>query len=333
MTTTSTSAPVLQWETDVRLMTHPIMLGNFAKVILISGFIIAALLSLLFIVNGEADELLPILEMMSMILVGLAVLMALVSLIFFGNKMRMRFHVDGKGADVDVIDRRANAANKVAIIAGVLAGKPAVTGAGLMADSNKHQHIAWNAVAKARYHPNWGCVSLANSWRTMLVLYCTADNYSAVAAAVEGALQARPAEAKKAKKNPLPMLLVRTLLTIVACVPLFVMPDLDEHALLPALLTLAFALSALWLIPHLGLVIFATIGWEIILEVAEQGCVRTSMFDNSTFTGWSVMSGDEQAGFVFAGAGVAYLAWQTIGLIRGKIRSGLLDDMVEAEEG
>jgi len=325
-----TTATVLQWETDVRLMTHPLMLGNFAKLIVITGLIIAALMSGLLAVTDAADAILPLLAMMGMILAGFAVLYLLVALLFFGNRMRMRFRVDGEAADAVGIDKRAGAANKVAIVAGIVGGKLGVTGAGILAETNKEQRIVWNAVAKVRYYPAWNAVALGNSWRTLVTLYCTPENYAEVAAAVGAALEARPAEAKAARKSPLPKLLLHTLATILAATPLFVLPDLDEAAILPALLTLAFALASLWLIPLFGWVVFGCLGWLAVLEVIEQSSMRTSMFDGSHYSGWSVLSGDDQAGFVLAVLGGAYLVWLSIGLLRGRIRSGFIGDMIEA---
>jgi len=326
-----TSSASLEWDADVRVMTHPLMLANFLKLMLITGAVMAALLSGLMAVSGSADAIPDVLELTGISLGVIAVLYVLVALLFFGNRMHMHFQVDAGGAFAELDDKRASAANKVAILAGVIAGKPGVAGAGLLAASNKEQRIAWNAVAKVRYHKRWNAIALANSWRTMVTLYCTAENYDAVATAVAQALLARPASAKKAKKSPLPKLLLHTVLTITACIPLFVLPGLDQAAMLPALLTLCFALASLWLVPLLGWAVFPGIGWLTVLELMEQSRVRSSMFDGSTFSGWSVLSGDDEAVLVLAGLGAAYLVWQTLGLLRGRIRSGFFGDMEEAE--
>lgn len=328
---TDVSSAALEWDNDIRLMSHPLMLANFAKLMAISGFIMAALLSGMMAVSGSADAIPQMLELTAIVLGVIAVLYVLVALLFFGGRMHMHFEVDAKGASAAVADRRADRANTLAIVVGTIAGKPGVAGAGLLAASNSEQRIAWNAVAKVRYHRRWNAISLANSWRTMATLYCTAENYDAVAVMVARALDDRPIAAQKAKKSPLPKLLLHTLLTILACIPLFLLPDLDQTALLPGLLTLCFALASLWLIPVLGWAAFAGVGWLAVLELMEQSRIRTSMFDGSSFSGWSVLSGDDQAMLVFAGIGTAYLVWQTLGLIRGRIRSGFFDDMEEAE--
>lgn len=330
MTKKAAAIPIMEWQTDIRLMTHPLMLANFAKMLGITWFVVSALLSFLMAVTGSPDAILPLVGAMTLVCLGIAVLFALVALVFFGNRIRMHFRVDAKYADAKMADARASAANKVAVVAGVLTGRPGVTGAGLLAASNSEQRIAWNAVAKVRYHKAWNAITLGNSWRTMVTLFCTAENYEAVAAAVAKAMEARPALAKAVRKSPLPRLLLYTLLTVAACIPLFLLPDLDENALFPALLVLAFALTALWLVPVFGWAVFAGLGWLVLLEVMEQNRLHDSFLGRGQFSGWDVLSADDQAGLVLAALGAAYLIWQSLGLLHGRIRSALAGDMAEA---
>ena len=322
----------LTWETDIRLFTHPLMLANFAKLFAITGFIMAALLSFLLAVNGETDGIVPLLEMVGIILAGFAVMCFLICLVVFRNKMHMRFRVDAKVAEVDMADTRAEKANKLAMVLGVLSGKPGLVGAGLLAQSNRQQKAVWSAIARVHYHPSWRAITLSNGWRTVVTLYCTPENYAAVAAAVEQALANRPAEVKSKaahKKNPLPKLLMHTALIVVACVPLFGLPDLDESAMLPALLVLCFALATLWLVPVMAYAVFLGLCWLAALEALAQNEVRTSYFDGSSYRAYEVMSGDDYALLVAAGIGSAYLIWLCISLLRGRTRSALAGDMAE----
>jgi len=319
----------IEWQADVRLMTHPLMLITFAKLFAITGLVMGALMTGLLLIDDDADAVPQMLALMGMILLGLMVLFALISLLLFHNRMRMRFRVDAHAAEAEMIDTRALKANKLAIVAGALTGKPGVAGAGLLAASNTGQKTVWSAVAKARYYKPWRAVALSNGWRTIVTLYCTDANYDAVACFVEQAMAARPAEAKKPHKNPLPKLLLHTVLIVAACLPLFHLPDLDESAMLPALLVLAFALASLWLIPVLAWAVFAGLGWLAWLEVAAQMEVRTSMFDGSVYRAYEVMSGDGYAQLALTAAGAAYLVWLCVGLLRGRIRAGLAGDLAE----
>ena len=329
MTETQDTPPTLTWETDVHLVTHPLMLAYFAKLFVITGLIMAALLSFLFAVTGEARSIVPMLELTGAATGGIAVLSGLICLVIFGNRMRMRFSLDAKAAEADVTDTRAKTANKIAVVAGILSGKLGVAGAGLIAQSSSHQKAAWTAVAKARYNPRWRTVSLSNGWRTVLILFCTRENYEAVAAAVREALAARKIKARP--KNPLPRLLLRTVLVILACVPLFGLPFVEEHGVFPALLTLCFALASVWLVPLLAWAVLAGIGWLAVLEVLACNETRTSMFGDGTYRAYEVLSGDDKALLVFAALGATYLAWLSAGLLRGRIQSGLAGDLLELE--
>jgi hypothetical protein len=331
----ATAAPgEIQWEIAVPLLTNPIMLGTFAKLFLITGLIMGLLLSGIMLAVDEAESIGPLLLMTLGLTAGLAVLSGLVSLVVFGNRMHMAFRLDADGAQARVIDKRAGRANKIAVVAGVLAGKPGVTGAGLLAQSGSSQSARWSAIAKARYHPGSRTVSLSNSWRTVINLFCTAENYDAVAAAVRTALAGRVGKmgpASKARRNPLPMLLLRTVLTVLACAPLFGMPFLEEKALLPAILTVCFALAAVWLVPPMAWAALAGVAWVFGLELLACLETRASLFGSGSFKAYEVLSGDDWFVIALAGAGAAYLAWISAGLLTGRLRSGLAGDRMEME--
>lgn len=329
---TRSAGDVLQWELDVPLLTHPLMRGAFVRLMLLTGLLMSALLGGLMLVTGDPEAIVPMLGMVLAVLAGLSVLFVLVILVVFGNRMSMRFAVDARGARAEVTDRRAARSNRLAVLVGTLAGKPGLTGAGLLAQSGSEQSVAWKAVARVRYYPRWRAIALSNSWRTVLILYCSPGNYDTVAALVAQRLEARPAEAKAPRRSPLPGLLLRTGLTVLAALPLFALPDLPEEALLPALLVLAFALAALWLIPVLGVAAFAGMLWLLGLEIIAQAELRTSIFDGSVYRAYEVLSGDDMAMLALALVGAAYLVWQTLGLIRGRIRSGLVGDEMESAE-
>jgi hypothetical protein len=321
--------PTLEWETDVHLVTHPLMLANFAKLFVITAFIMGALLSFILAVTGEMQSIVPMLELTGALTGGLAVLSGLICLVIFRNRMRMRFSLDAKAAEAEVIDTRAKTANKIAVVAGILTGRPGLAGAGLIAQSSSRQKAVWNAVARARYYPAWRTVSLSSGWRTVLNLFCTRENYDAVAATVREALAARKIKARS--KNLLPKLLLRTALVILACVPLFGLPELEDQAIFPAILILCFALASVWLIPLLSWVVLAGIAWMAALELLAGSETRTSMFGNGSFRTYEVFSGDDWALIVAAALGAAYLVWLSAGLLRGRIQSGLAGDLLELE--
>jgi hypothetical protein len=302
------------------------MLANFAKVFVLAGGIMAALMCFMMWVTDQLRNVVPMLELIGICLGVVVVLCFLVSLVVFRNRMHFRFRVDDKSAEVELIDTRAKTANAVALVGGVLTGEPALAGMGLIGMSGTKQSAVWSAIVRARYHPACHTVSLSNGWRTVINLFCTPENYGAVAAAVYDTLAAQPP--RERRKSPLPMMLLRTALVIAACIPLFFLPNLDQSATLPALLTMAMVLTAIWLIPVMAWAALAGLGWLAVLEAMAMNETHTSMF-GETYRNYELLSGDEQAGLVLAALGSAYLTWLSVGLLRGKVRSGLAGDMAE----
>ncbi len=168
----------------------------------------------------------------------------------------MSFVVDERGTQGVVIDRRARIGAKAAIAAGAVAGSPAVTGTGLLAETSADQGVSWRAVRSVACSPQRRTVTLASAWRTLLVLYCAADNYEAVADRATRAVAAQP---RRPMFNPVPGFLARSALMIAAATPLFFLPRrLHVKAFVP-LLALCFALAAVWLLPVFGWVVIGCV--------------------------------------------------------------------------
>ena len=318
----------LTWEADVHLITHPLMLTNFVKLFVLAGAIMAALLCFMMAITGQMDNIVLMLELVGICVGVVMALCLLVALAVFRNRMHMRFRVDDTSAEVELHDSRAKIASKLVLAGGLLMGKPGLAGAGLIATANTQQRAVWSAIERARYHPACRAITLSNGWRTVITLFCTPENYSAVAATVHNALAAQPPRARR--RNPLPMLLLRTVLVVAACLPLFFLPFLDEDAMLPALLTLTLGLTTVWLIPVAAWAVLGCLGWLAVLEAMALNEVHTSIF-GETNRNYEILGGDEQAALVFAALGAAYLIWLCVGFMRGRVRSGLAGDMADMQ--
>ena len=64
------------------------------------------------------------------------------------------------------------------------AGKPAVAGAGMLAQSRQEVFLKWNRVTRVKYKPNSCAVLLRGGWTESIALFCTAENYEQVEAFV-----------------------------------------------------------------------------------------------------------------------------------------------------
>lgn len=307
------STDEIEWETDVPAATHPLMLLNFVRVVAMATGVMGALVSLLLAITGEYGAILPLTELLAICGAGLFLLLVLVALIFYRNRIRMRFRIDRAGASASVINRNAKAASRVAIAAGLLAGRSAVAGTGAIALAGSSERIDWQIVGRARFYPRWHAITLANSWRTVLILFCRDDNYGAIATAVAKALDARPDDGMT-RTSPLPSLLLRSALTVVATVPLFGLTHEAAMSAIGPVLALCFALATIWLLPLLAWVVIAVL---VYMAAAVLGALASAASDEGFRSSYHALP---------ALLGGAYLLWLSVAALSGRVRSGLMSD-------
>ncbi len=305
----------IAWSIDVSLL-QPAVLASFLKIILLACGLLGGLLAYLSLVLGGRDMIGPLLALTAVGAGAISLLLAFVVIVFFRNRMTMSFVVDERGAQGVVIDRRARIGAKAAIAAGAVAGSPAVAGTGLLAETSADQGVSWRAVRSVACSPQRRTVTLANAWRTLLVLYCAADNYEAIADRATRAVAAQP---RRPMFNPLPGFLARSALMIAAATPLFFLPRrLHVEAVVP-LLALCFALAAVWLLPVFGWVVtgcVAVVGAQAAFNAIEHHRLP--------------LSGDSLALTALAVGGAVLLVWLGLALVRGRYASALAGDMAEA---
>ncbi|MHB8050632.1 MAG: hypothetical protein ACYDHQ_05355 [Coriobacteriia bacterium] len=175
------SAPVdsatIEWSYRVPLLTSRFMLWDFLRVTLLSvlGMYLAVFLMGL-IADGEIIVLpLQVFAIVAGIMLGLFVLASLL----LGNHVPMTFSVRPDGVAYGM-GRRQKGLNRAAVILGALSGSPTTAGAGLLAASREQGGWTWGELREARYFSGPRVISLRNSWRTVLRLHCTPENYEQV---------------------------------------------------------------------------------------------------------------------------------------------------------
>jgi hypothetical protein len=322
----------MRWEIDVPLVTHPLMLAGYVKIFGLTGILMGIFLSFLMAVTGSLDAI-PMVWMMSGgISAGLFVVGLLASALIYGNRMRMRFKLDADQAGAEIIDRRSKTVSIAAIVLGVLARKPGAVGAGLIGATDTERTAAWRGIVSAKFYPRHHAISLRNSWRTVIILFCSPANYERAAAFVRQAMTRNPTR-EGARTNPLPKLFLHTGLIFAAMLPFFLLDSPLKVELFAVIFTLCFALASLWLIPHLCFATFLGLGVMAAQIAASSMEQRRSMFSpGNLYRAYEVMSGDDWAQLALGGAGAAYLIWLSLGLLRGRINSGLAGDMAALED-
>jgi hypothetical protein len=319
-------ASALSWEIAIPIATNPVVLANVALLFAITGLIVAALLAFVLAMTGSVASIQPALEWTAAATAGLFLVSLVVVMIMFGNRLPLRFRLDAVAAVAEMTDTRLKLAHQVTATLSRLAGRFGLAGAGLIAETSAEQTIAWNSVARAHFHPLLHTISLSNGWRTVLILFCTPQNYAAVAGAVHTGLAARQVHDFP---NPLPRLLLFTFLVLLSSMALFALPYVEKDGVFPALVILFFALGAVWLEPRLAWIVLVGLSWTAVLEAIACAKPRESLF-GGTYRAYQVLDMGDWITLGLAVAGAGFLIWLCAGLLRGRIRAGLAGEMLES---
>lgn len=311
---------VMAWECDVSLIGNPAIVGGMAKIVVIAGVLLFALVGGVIGAQDGIEAVVPLAKMLVLVLAGLFVFLLLITLVFFGNRMRMAFVLDERGVLVEVLDGRAKAASRFAALVGTADGNPGVAGAGLITISDDKRSALWSSIAAVKYDAARHTITLRNRWRTVLHVFCTAENYQAVAAHVAAAVGSAEAPAQKSG-NPLWSGLRFTVVVGLAVLPLFSMPRGLEPHMLAVMIALCFALATVWLVPLMAWPMLGGVGW-IVASIAAAGGARFEHLGHAEFVKLAM-----------AGIGLAVLVIIAVAALRGKLTSVLARDREEMAGG
>lgn len=303
----------IAWERDVPLLTNRFMLYDSAKLLAWTFLIIVILMSTILLVQGEPESIPPMVGIFGLMILGLMAMFMFVTLVVFWNRFSMRMSVNAKGASVDSTSRVGKAGNRLAIVLGLLARRPGLAGAGMLGAAQEHVGIDWREVHRIHEHPDAHVISIMNSWRVVLRLYCTPENYEPVLACVRdwAATGARKREARETlvaarpkRPSAAPRMLGLSIATALCGIGLMAAPFEIDGRLVAA--GVAFTLALIWspigrsLLGLLSLCIAVGVGASVAREgfrirhlVPEdvlQGAPEPSW---SRYTGWSTLDGGE----------------------------------------
>ena len=310
----------ITWERDIALVTNPLIMRQTLLVAVGAGLLMAFLMSFIFAATGEFDAIPPILLVSALGALGLGLFMLLIMALFFGNRIRVRFTLDAKGALWETVDKRATSANRLAMLGGILGRSAATAGAGAAAAAREREFVRWEAVDHVEIDEARRMITLRNSWRPVMMVVCLPENFTAVCGHLRRRI--KPVEdpggqpvRRKALARPLLSALTRTAAVSAAALPLFMLSNhpVELELFLP-LLMFCFALATVWLIPLFG--------W-VVLPVAAVLAVQITW---AAWGGFYHMDGWERIVLLLAYAGLAWLAWFCRGALHGRFLPPLLQD-------
>jgi hypothetical protein len=328
------SAAPTTWEIDVPLLSNGPIVGGLIRVFVIAVVIVGGLLTLLLATQGEWDAVGPVL-LGCAILGGALCLIGLAAMaVLFGGRMRFRFTVDDERVRCNLIDRRARAVNRLAAVAGVAAGRPGATGAGLMAMSRETTEVTFSGSFRAIHDPRRRTITFRNGWRDLLVVYAGTD-YEAVARRIETAMDVHGTARRvpTVGRSPLPGTLARTAVAVVASAALFPLVDAFNTDLFVLTLVLCFAVATVWLIRLFGYVVLACLVLVAVGVGVSAVEVRESFLaPGTTYRHLEVFDEETWLTLAVGTAGAAVLATMSIRAVTGRMPSMLERDAETAGE-
>lgn len=166
----------MQWKISVSIFRNTIILKQlglaigipFGLVVMIIGF-----------TSEESHYTLYALGL----IVGLLVLTWLLIMVMYRGKYEVEFvlNEDGILCQTQVEQRKKNRfINTLTVLLGLLVGKSATAGAGMLAQSRQEVFLRWHQITRVKCRPLSHTILLCGGFTEYIALFCTAENYKLV---------------------------------------------------------------------------------------------------------------------------------------------------------
>ncbi|MEL7588954.1 MAG: hypothetical protein AAGU19_19740 [Prolixibacteraceae bacterium] len=178
----------IEWNIRIPIFRNPVILRQLALAV---GIPFGLLLVFLAIVKAYEGLIL---------VAGLLVLAYLFMLMTRGGKYDAGFSLDKTGIRNCTMKKQARKnriINMLTVVAGFLSGKPAVAGAALLAQSRQDILVRWSSIKKVKMHTRTCTVMINAGFGKNIAVFCTPENYTAVASFIAFSLQGRDVIFKK----------------------------------------------------------------------------------------------------------------------------------------
>lgn len=329
------SSPI-SWEISIPLVTNPFTLCYFSGLLGgITGFFIF-LFSVIFAVQGKWETMWKISLFLAMLGTGLYLLFLLVTAVFYGNRQMLCFTLSDEGISYETINQRVERWNR-SWVRRVLRGLM-MSGESLKIQQEAWQ-VYWHGAFRALVYPARHCIALRNRWRTLMVVYCTPENFPSIRARIDAAMALHGTADRVAGKSPLVITVWRTVLFMVAIFPIFKLVELLEVNGIFLAFVIGFGLAMIWLIPLMAWpVLFLVIGILGYIPIYLLQLTNATLYDFSNlskpdslirhgaYPRWQLLDGQEIFWIASGVAAIVYLIWLASGFLRGRILSLMMSD-------
>lgn len=235
----------LVWEFDVPLLSNRYMLGGFATAIFGGAAMCAALVGMMLALQGAWQAAWGVVLLFLGISSALFAVGLVIMLLFFRNRIRTRFSVDGEGVRSQTLDRAARFSSRASTAAGALLGSGATAGAGMLAWVQETQVVRWRGAFRAVPEPGTHSIAFRNGWRTLLRIYCPPETFEETVARVRHHMDRHGTAGRCAGAWPLRGPLARTALVIAAIPPIVAACDVYGVDLFLPIFVLCFGVATI----------------------------------------------------------------------------------------
>ena len=166
----------VRWEISVSIFKNTVILNQLGLAIGIPFGLVA--LIIVIISKGSRDTLYAL-----GLIAALLILTWLLIMVVYRGKYEAEFVLDNKGVLCRTQakqSKRNRVINTLTVMLGLLTGRPAVAGAGLLAQSRQEVFIRWSRITKVKYKPQGRTIMMRCGWTEQIALFCTQDNYALV---------------------------------------------------------------------------------------------------------------------------------------------------------
>lgn len=164
---------MIQWQISVPIFKNPVILKQLGIGIGIPFGLVALIVG---IASGRTVYALYGLGLLA----ALLFLTWLLIMVVYRGQYEAEFVLDDKGVLCRTQQKQSKKnriINGLAIILGLLYGRPTVAGAGMLAAARQESFLKWKRITKVRYKANSYTILIRGGWMEQLALFCTEENY------------------------------------------------------------------------------------------------------------------------------------------------------------
>lgn len=171
----------IEWKISVPIFTNTLILQQLGIAIGIPFGIVVLVVGL---ASGKSVYMLYGLGL----IIALLLLTWLFMLAVYRGNYDAEFVLDNEGALCRTQAKQAKKnwlINILTVVLGIFSGKPAITGAGLLAQSRQAEFLRWKRVRQVKFQPKGHTFLLRGSAIENMALFCTAENYPQIEGLVQ----------------------------------------------------------------------------------------------------------------------------------------------------